>query len=390
MQFKELYGLRTERKLTIEEASEVLGISERTFRRWSCKYEDEGAIGLVDRRFGKKPNNTAPVDEVLNLVDLYKTSYINYNITHFYEKWRSDHGGQRSYSWVKNQLEQANLKVKKKSRGKYRKKRERAPIEGLMLHQDASTHEWVPNKYWDLVVTMDDATSEIYSAFFVEEEGTISSFMGVKEVIEKKGLFCSFYSDRGSHYWHTPKEGGKVDKNNPTQFGRAMNALGIEMIPAYSPEARGRSERMFSTLQGRLPNELASLNITDMQKANEFLKSRFIPQINQRFTAQPASNGSAFVPYVHMKKLDEFLCLQAQRTVTKDNTVSYENKILQLPQTELRTHFIKAKVTVHEYIDGSMGVFYGHKCLAKYDQNGVILKEDNINENSESYAFDAA
>lgn len=196
------------------------------------------------------------------LQDLYSSRYHGWNVRHFHGWYQREHQGSRSYSGVKNQLQGAGLVHKSKTRGPHRIKRLSSALPGMMLHQDGSTHQWVPGKYRDLIVTMDDATNEHCSMRFVDEEGTQSSFLGVKDVLETRGLFCSFYSDRGSHYWHTPEAGGKVDKTNPTQFGAALKRLGIDMIAAYSPEARGRSERAFGTHQGRLPNELAIKGIT--------------------------------------------------------------------------------------------------------------------------------
>ena len=234
---------------------------------------------------------------------------------------------------------------------------------GMMLHQDGSTHQWVPGQYWDLIVTMDDATSEIYSAFFVAEEGTMSSFVALLEVGSAMGLFCSLYADRASHYWHTPEAGGKVDKDNPTQVGRALQQLGIELIPAYSPEARGRSERMFGTLQKRLPQELELAGITDMAAANRFLKEDFLPAHNARFARPAEDTGSAFVPFAG--NLADILCVQEDRVVGNDNTVRYKNLSLQIPAGRHRHHYVKAKVSVHEYPDGDLAVFHGQRCLAR-------------------------
>jgi len=287
--------------------------------------------------------------------------------------------GQRSYTWVKRQLQDNGFIKKAKKRGQHRRKRERAAMVGMMLHQDASTHEWVPGKHWDLVVTLDDATSEIYSAFFVDEEGTHSSFRGVKEVISIHGLFCSLYTDRGTHYWKTPKVGDKVDKVNKTQFGRAMEQLGIEMIPAYSPEARGRSERMFRTLQERSIKELASANITEMNEANIFLKEVYLPEHNARFAVRAKEQDCAFVPWLDSgMNLNDILCLQEQRTVKKDNTVSYAGMQLQIPKTKNRCHYIKAKVRVHEYIDGSLAIFHGPRKLANYTKNGELIEQIQV------------
>jgi transposase len=257
MRFEERYTRRQRRELTMTEAAEMLGITERTFRRWSDRYEAEGAAGLADRRLGRASARAAPVDEVLQMVTLYETRCTGWTVKHFHERWHEDHGGTRSYTWTKNRLQRAGPVMRAPRRGAHRKKRPRKPLPGMMLHQDGSTHEWVSGCQWDLIVTMDDATSELSSAFFVEEEGTMSSFQGLREVIERKGLFSSLYTDRGTHYWHTKEVGGKVDTSRLTQVHRALRQLGITLIPAYSPEARGRSERVFRTLQDRLPKELA-------------------------------------------------------------------------------------------------------------------------------------
>lgn len=246
MRFEEAYGGWTERRLGQEEAARLLGVCARTFRRYIDRYEEAGLDGLLDKRLSQVSHRRAPVDEVMRLVDRYRAQHWGWNVKHFHAWYRRD-GGTRSYSWVKNTLQGAGVVRKAPQRGAHRKRRARAPWPGMMLHQDASTHAWVPDQRWDLVVTMDDATNEHYSMFFCEEEGTHSSLRGVREVIEARGLFCSLYTDRAHHYWHTPKAGGKVDKGTPTQFGRAMGQLGIEMIPAYSPQARGRSERAFRT-----------------------------------------------------------------------------------------------------------------------------------------------
>lgn len=377
MRFEEVYGRWQHRGLTMEEAADILGVHERTFRRQCRRYEAEGMQGLLDRRIGNIAHNTADVDEVISLLTLFETRYPKFSTAHFYDKWRDVHGGTRSYVWVKKQLQGFGYNKKAKRKTKHRRKRERKPLPGMMLHQDASTHEWVPGVKWDLIVTLDDATGDIYSAFFTDEEGTWSSFRGVKEVIETRGLFCSIYTDRGSHYWNTPKAGGKVDKDNRTHFGISMKRLGIQMIAAYSPEARGRSERAFRTLQDRLPKELALEGITEMDAANKFLKDRFIRYHNTRFAVAPAEDGSAFVPWLKSNvNLDDILCIRAQRTVNNDNTVKYNGKTLQIPQDGYRYHYVKAEVMVHEYEDGSCSIFHGPRCLARYDRNGEIIISD--------------
>ena len=282
MRFEELCVDWQKGRLSQEEAARVLGVCSRTFRRQICRYEEDGMEGLNDRRLTQASHRRAPVDEVMKLTERYRKSYRGWNVKHFYSKYRKAEG-RRSYSWVKNTLQSRGLVPKVSKRGVHRKHRERSPLPGMMVHQDGSTHEWVPGKKWDLIVTMDDATNEHYSMFFVDEEGTAPSFRGVLEVIEARGLFCSLYTDRGSHYWYTAQAGGKVDKRELTQFGRAMQQLGIEMIPAYSPQARGRSERAFETHQDRLVKELALAGITDMPAANRYLREVYLPAYNAEF-----------------------------------------------------------------------------------------------------------
>ena len=375
MRFEELYGRRQRRELTMAEAAEMLGITERTFRRWSGRYDTEGGEGLQDRRLGRASARAVPVDEALRMVTLHETRYTGWTVKHFHERWQQEHGGTRSYTWTKKTLQAAGHVARAPRRGAHRKKRPRTPLPGMMLHQDGSTHEWVPGCQWDLIVTLDDATTEIYSAFFVEEEGTMSSLQGVREVIGTKGLFSSLYADRGSHYWHTDEAGGKVDKTRLTQVHRALQQLGITLIPAYSPEARGRSERAFRTLQDRLPKELALAGITEMAAANRYLTEQFLPQHNERFMVRATEPGTAFIPWVGTH-LPEILCVQEERVVAKDNTVRYQGLSLQIPQDPHRFHYVKVLVRVHEYPEGTVAVFHGPRCLARYHADGRLIETE--------------
>ncbi len=372
MKFEEIYDQARERRISQAEAASMLCISERTFRRWGCRFEAEGAEGLYDQRLGKLSHRRVPVDTVMEILTLFDTRYWDFTAKHFHEKLVDEHDYQLSYNWVRLTLQEHGRIRAAPRRGAHRRKRERRALPGMMLHQDASSHQWVKDQWWDLIVTMDDATSEIYSAFFIEEEGTMSSFMGVSQVIERKGLFCTLYADRGSHYWHTPQAGGKVDKDNPTQFGRALQQLGITLIAAYSPQARGRSERMFGTLQKRLPQELRLAGITTMDEANRFLKDQFLPQINEQFMARQGETGSAFVPFAG--NLDDTLCIQEERVVNNDNTVRYKNRNLQIPADQHRLHYVKSRVRVHEYPNGTFAIFYGPRKLAAYDAVGMLIK----------------
>lgn len=372
MRFEEVYFGWSERRLNQEEAARVLGVCDRTFRRYVNRYEDKGFEGLSDKRLTQASFRCAPVDEVMAVAERYRSCYRGWNVRHFYSKYRRD-GGARSYSWVKNTLQSSGLVHKVSKRGVHRKHRERSPFPGMMIHQDGSTHEWVPGKKWDLIVTMDDATSEHYAMFFVDEEGTASSFQGIRDVIFQRGLFSSLYTDRGSHYWFTPKEGGKVSKTQLTQFGRAMKHLGIQMIAAYSPEARGRSERAFLTHQDRLPKELAFQGITEMDAANRYLAQEYKPSFNAEFMRPPLEEGSAFVPWIGAN-LDDILCQQEERTVNADNCVSVDSHKLQIPPNTYRCHYVRVRVMVHRYRDGALAIFHGPRKLADYDRHGKLME----------------
>lgn len=348
------------------EAAEILGMSERTFRRYVRRVEAEGAEGLIDRRLGRRSGRAVPEAWAGEVERLYRERYSGFTAKHFHEYLRREHGFRWGYSWTKAFLQGKGLIAKAPRRGAHRRKRPRRPMVGMMLHQDASPHPWIEGLgALDLVVTMDDATSEIYSAILVEEEGTLSSFEGLIETIAAKGLFCSLYSDRGSHYFHTPEAGGAVAKSALTQVGRALAQLGIEHIPAYSPQARGRSERLFRTLQDRLPKELKLAGIGDIAAANRYLREAYIAAHNARFAIAPAEAGSAFVP-VAATQWRDILCIQDERTVAADNTVAWDGARLQIPAHPARAHFVKAKVRVHQYPDGELAIFHGPRCLARW------------------------
>jgi hypothetical protein len=349
-------------------------VSERQFRRYRDRYEEDGLDGLVDGRLGRPSPKRVPTREVGLMLDLYRHSYRGWNVKHFHEHLVRDHGFRWGYTWVKTQLHTAGLVDRAARRGAHRRKRERKPCEGMMLHQDGSRAAWLEGQPpLDLIVTMDDATSTIYSAFLVEEESTASTLRALLEVFGAHGLPSSFYTDRGSHYFFTPKAGEAVDKERPTQVGRALARLGIEHIPAYSPEARGRSERMFGTLQDRLPKELKLARIGDLDGANRFIREVYLPAHNARFAKPPAIAESAFVALRDPAGLLDILCVEEERVVGRDNTVAYEGLRLQLPQSRARAHYVKARVKVRQYPDGALAVFHGPRLLARYDASGQAI-----------------
>lgn len=373
MRFENVLSRMERSELSQMEAAELLGISERTFRRWRDRHHETGAAGLADRRLAPSLRR-ASVKEIERMLGLYRELYRGFTVKHFHEQLIKRHHYVLGYTVTKLHLHRAGLVQQAKTRSAHRKKRPRRPMVGMMLHQDASTHAWLPgdvSKY-DLVVTMEDATSALYSAFLVDEEGTASSFQGLREVVADHGLFCSLYSDRGSHYFFTPEAGGKVSKTVLTQVGRALSQLGIEHIAAYSPQARGRSERAFLTLQDRLPKEFKLAGISTVAAANTWLRDSFIADYNSRFAVVAEQEGSAFVADA-VGAWREILCIQEDRTVGNDNTVKWEGLSLQLPPSRLRRHFARTTVKIHAYPDGTLAVLWGPHRLADYDAKGRLV-----------------
>lgn len=366
MRFEALLDRHERGELSQVEAAEMLGITERTFRRWRDRLRDEGPTGLVDRRLGKPSSRRASATEIARMLGLYEERYSDFTVKHFHEQMVKRHGYKLGYTVTRLNLQAAGLVKPAPRRSAHRKKRPRRPLPGMMLHQDASRFAWLGGeRQYDLVVTLDDADSALYSAFLVEEEGTVSSLRGLGEVIERHGLFCELYTDRGSHYFHTPKAGEAVSRTVLTQVGRALEQLGIAHIAAYSPEARGRSERAFRTLQDRLPKELRLAGITTLEAANRWITEVYIPAHNARFAVAPELAGSAFVQD-HAGAWRDILCVQELRQVGNDNTVRWKGRTLQIPPSPLRPHFVRAKVRLHEYPDGAIALFWGPHRIADF------------------------
>jgi transposase len=361
-------------QITWLDAADILRWSPRTLRRWRRRYERYGYDGLFDRRRRRPSPRRVPLEKVQRVLRLYREQYADFNVRHFHEKLQEDHDIQLSYQWVKCALQTAGLVPVRTRRTPHRRARERRPMRGMLVHVDGSTHGWLPGQKWkqDLIAFLDDATSEVYTAYLVEEEGTLSVMEGLKEVIHQHGLFCSLYTDRGSHFFHTAQAGGEVDKSRLTQIGRALAQLGIEHIPSYSPQARGRMERFYETWQGRLPQELRKAGITEMEPANAFIRQKMVPWHNRKLTVAPKETGSAFVP-VGGADLEAILCVVEDRVVAPDNTVSWDKRKLQLEPVGWRSSLAKCRVKVCQHTDGRLSVRYGPRVVGWYDQSGKAL-----------------
>src|SRR5437763_8251959 len=361
------------KKITWWQAAEILGVNERSMRRWRERLEQDGYDGLADRRKGVVSPKRVPLETCETVLGLYREVYYDLNIRHFHEKLREEHGIELSYTWVQKALQGAGLIAKRSKRGTHRRRRPRRPMAGMLLHIDGSKHGWFQNSQrYDLIVILDDATSEIYYAQLVEEESTRTVMAGLREVIETKGLFCALYSDRGSHFFHTPKAGEPVDKQRLTQVGRALKELGVQMIPAYSPQARGRSERNFGTWQGRLPQELRLANILSVEAANAFLRDGYLAEFNRKFAVPAQEKGTAFRS-CSRKDLDWVFTIQTERVVGKDNTVAIADRRWQIDKTRFRHTLAGCTVTIHEHLDGKISIRYAPHVVARFDLYGKAL-----------------
>ena len=364
------------KKITWMAAAEIAGISDRTMRRIKDRYEEFGYDGLFDRRRGKPSTLRIPMKTAEQVLALYRDKYFDFSVLHFHEKLRKEHEIQVSYTWVKQALQGAGLVARRRKRGPHRRRRPRRPLPGMLLHIDGSKHRWFQDdRYYDLIVILDDATSEIYYAQLVEEESTLTVMAGLREVIDKHGAFCALYSDRGSHFFYTPTAGGPVDKSRPTQVGRAMRDLGIQTIAAYSPEARGRSERNFGTWQNRLPQELRVAGITTLEGANQFLREKYIAEFNAKFSVPAQERGTAFRP-CHRRDLDFVFSVQTERVADKDNTVAIGDRWWQIEKCRWRHSLAKQTVTIHQHLDGSVSIRFGPHLVGRYDSGGHPLAKE--------------
>src|SRR5215470_11817351 len=376
MKIQEVLLRAMARKITWFQAAEILGFTDRHLRRIRERYEEFGYDGLFDRRWGQPSPKRVPMATVEKVLSLYREKYFDLNVQHFHEKLREKHQIELGYTWVKAALQGAGLVARGRKRGVHRRRRERRPLPGMLLHIDGSKHQWFQDERWhDLIVILDDATSEIYYAQLVEEESTRTVMAGLREVIVNEGLFCALYSDRGSHFFVTPKAGEKVDKHRLTQVGRALKELGVQMIPAYSPQARGRSERNFGTWQGRLPQELRLAGIVSLEAANEFLRKRYIAEFNGKFQVKAAQSGTAF-RRCGRKDLDWIFTVQTERVVAKDNTVAMGERLWQIAKSRFRHTLAGCTVTIHEHLNGRISIRYGPHVVGQFEPDQRPLRSN--------------
>ena len=363
-------------QLTWPQAADILGRSPRSIRRLRWRYERYGYDGLFDRRRRTPSPRRAPVAEVERMLRLYRDRYPGFNVRHFLRRARDAHGVRFCYSFVKKALQGAALVPKQRPRGRHRRRREPRACFGELLHLDGSRHRWlalVPDQYLTLIAVVDDATKQVLYAELTEAgESTAAVLTALRAVLTTWGLPMALYTDRAHWAAHTPVAGGAADRTKPTQVGRALAHLGIEHILGYSPQARGRSERMNGTLQGRLVNELRVAGITTVPAANRHLRECFLPAFNAEFRRAPSDPTPAFVPLGPVD-LEQILCHQDERVVARDNTVVLDGIVLQLAKQPGRRSCVGLRVLVRRHLDGRHSVWLGSRRLGLYNARGRVL-----------------
>lgn len=367
---KEVILKAINRTISWIQASDILGISPRHMRRLKVNWERHGYGGLRDNRSGKPRRKRIPVKVIEEVCRLKKEVYPDFSVRHFYEYATQKHKLTLSYNWARIVLEEAGIVEKAPARGKHRRKRERRPMTGMLIHIDGSTHTWIQGlPKQDLILVLDDADGKaLYGQFFPQED-TMSTMAALEHVLIRYGRFCELYHDCGSHFGRTSHAGQGPDEEQNGQVTRVLKTLGIRQIFARSPEARGRSERAFGTCQGRLPQELRLEGIESYEQANVYLNKIFLPKFNKLFTVKPAQTETAFVPLAGIN-LKLLLSIQEERIVRNDNTITYKNITFQIPERPERIHFVRCPVVVHEFPDGTLGISYQDKLLGHYQRDG--------------------
>ncbi len=374
MTFEYLYRAWKSRRVTQAVAAKLLGVSDRTFRRYVHRFESGGPEGLIDKRVLRRSPRRAPLNEVADVVNAYNKQHEGWNVKQFYS-WYRGTGGRRSYNWVRLQLQDAGAVKRLPRRGVHRTRFDRAPLPGLRLHQDSSRHDWLAGRRCDLVVTLDDATGEHYSMSLWERAGTRSSFVGVRDVLERKGFFCSLYTDRASHYRYKGKSPAaeKREAGNRTQTERAMMQLGVRLIATRSSQVRARCQRVFRTHSDRLPAELAAAGITELSAANRYLEEVYLPAYNEEYQQVAQQEGSAFEPCTNRDQLDDILCEHHWRVVRRDNRVRFKSLLLRLPTDRPGCRMADTRVRVRHHLDGTVSVSNGIRRLARFDAGGRLI-----------------
>jgi transposase len=371
------------------QAAEILGVSTRTMRRYRWGLDKWGYDSLFDRRHRRPSPRSVPVGEVKRILGLYRERYRGWNTRHFYQTLRREHGVRVSYTFVKQALQEAGLVPKRQARGRHRRRRERKACFGEMLHIDGSKHAWLsllPEQKQTLITVVDDATSRLLYAQLWMEESTQAVLAAVRQVVETFGIPASIYTDRASWAFETPEAGKSVSKTHLTQVGEVLKRLGVEHIPSYSPQARGRSERMNGTLQGRLVNELKLAGARSLETANAYIRDSYLEVHDQAFAVEPRDPESAFVTRGNAD-LDEIFCRETLRQVGKDNVVTCGKTAFQISKQPGRKTCAGLVVIVRQRMDGRWSIHRGTQLLGRYEADGRPVEAAGPVENRERTRF---
>src|SRR5215468_4841985 len=340
-------------QLTWLQAADIRGRSPRSIRRMRWRFEHDGYDGLFDRRRRTPSPKRAPVAEVQRVLALYRDRYQGFNVRHFHQLARRQHGVRFCYAFVNKVLQTAGLVAKHRPRGRHRRRREPRPCFGELLHLDGSRHHWLalaPERWFTLIAVVDDATKRLLYAELREGGESVAAIMtALHAILTHYGLPIALYTDRAHWAVHTPTSGSAPDRRRPTQVGRALAHLGIEHILGYSPQARGRSEPVNRTLQDRLVNELRVAGISTVAAANRYLRDSFIPTFNADFGRPPADAASAFVTLGRVD-LDQILCVEAERVIGNDNVVRGDGVLLQVAKQPGRRTCAGLRVLVRQHL----------------------------------------
>jgi transposase len=354
-----------EREMSVREASEVLGVSERHGWRLLAAYRRKGAGALAHGNRGRQPGHTIPPDLKARVQELVRGRYSGFNHCHLTELLEEREGLKLSCSTVRRILLQSGMSSPRKRRApRHRSRRDRYPQQGMLLQIDGSHHDWLEGRgpELSLVGAIDDATGEVPHALFRLEEDTQGYFFLLEHIVATHGIPLAIYRDRHSIFetplrHHESLEEQLAGEREPTQFGRLLGELGITSIPSNSPQGRGRIERLWGTFQDRLVSELRLARAQNMAQANQVVAG-FLPRYNHRFMVPATQPGSAYRPTPPGLIPEEVFCLKYQRTVGSDNVVRFKCHRLQIQPGIDRASYARARVTVHEGFDGTLAVYY--------------------------------
>ena len=355
-----------DRKISNNQAATLLGLSTRQIIRLKSKVRGADLRGIVHGNRGKPPKTAIGKETKETILNLYLNTYNGFNVSHFGEFLKEAHGIDVSRETLRNLLLNSGLRCKAKSQPKHRSRRTRMPKSGLLIQMDSSEHQWLGGDSIWLIATIDDATGEVPYALFVDSDSTENNMRVIKRLIEKKGIPVALYTDGASHFITQRHYSYRVNLKcdySPTQIQSALNELGVGLIIAGSPQAKGRVERLFGTFQDRLLKELKLYKISSIEKANRYLHNKFLPRFNKKFSHSPKDPETAWRVLPKELNLESVFSIKEQRTVMADNTISYKNRVFQILPDKYRISFAKAKVVVEKRLDGSIHIKYKDQYL---------------------------